>query len=96
MNVKDLRPNAKIDQIELELTEMSEPKEFTSKWGSSGKVCNAQGKDGEGDTVAITFWNDEIDQYQTGDKIRITDGYAKEFRGDIQVSAGKYGKLEKL
>ena len=96
MNVKDLRPNSKIDEIELTLTEKKEPREFNSKWGSSGRVCDAQGTDGAGDTVIVTLWNDEIDGYDINDKIRITNGWCKEFRDELQVSAGKYGKLEKL
>ena len=96
MNVKDLHPNAKIDTIELTLTDKNDPRDFTSKWGSSGRVCDAQGKDGNGDSVIVTLWNDEIDMFQVEDRIRITDGYCKEFRGELQVSAGKYGKLEKL
>ena len=96
MNVKDLHPNAKIDDMELTLTDMKDPREFTSKWGSSGRVCDAQGKDGNGDSVIVTLWNDEIDLFQVDDRIRITNGYCKEFRGELQVSAGKYGKLEKL
>ena len=96
MNVKDLRANGKVDSMELTLTDKNQPREFTSRWGSSGRVCDAQGTDSIGDTVVITLWNEEIDRFAVNDRIRITNGYVKEFRGELQVSAGKYGKLEKL
>jgi len=96
MNVKDLRANGKVDSMELTLTDKNQPREFTSRWGSSGRVCDAQGTDPKGDTVVITLWNEEIDRFAVNDRIRITNGYVKEFRGELQVSAGKYGKLEKL
>jgi len=44
----------------------------------------------------VSLWNEEIDRVQPNDRIRITNGWAREWRGNIQVSAGKYGKLEVL
>jgi replication factor A1 len=94
MKVNELKPKqGKID-IVLEVTEKSEPKEF-SKFGSTGRVCNAKGKDETGE-IAVTLWNEQIDQVNVGDKIHITNGYVSEYQGEMQLSTGKFGQLKVL
>ncbi|MBW3017022.1 single-stranded DNA-binding protein, partial [Candidatus Woesearchaeota archaeon] len=60
MNVSDLKPKQGKVDIVLEVVEKGEPKEF-SKFGSSGRVCNAKGKDETGE-ISVTLWNEQIDQ----------------------------------
>jgi len=92
MEVKDLKPRmGKID-ITLEITEKGETKEF-SKFGSVGRVCNAKAKDSTGE-IAVTLWNEQIDQVNAGDLIKITNGYVSEYQGEMQLSTGKFGQLE--
>jgi len=92
MEVKDLKPRmGKID-ITLEITEKGEIKEFT-KFGSTGRVCNAKGKDSSGE-IAVTLWNEQIDQVNVGNFIHITNGYVSEYQGEMQLSTGKFGQLE--
>ncbi|MFA5771790.1 MAG: SOSS complex subunit B family protein [Thermoplasmata archaeon] len=93
MKVNDLKVNSKVDSIELKITSKEEPRQFQSKFGSSGKVCNAIGEDDTG-KVKITLWNEEIEKVNVEAKIKITNGYVKEWNGELQISAGKYGSLE--
>lgn len=96
MKVAELGDRMKVDEIELEITEMEDPRDFTSRSGQSGRVCNATGQDDAGDTVRVTLWNEEIDQVEVGSRIRITNGWSKDYKGDIELSAGRYGELEVL
>jgi replication factor A1 len=96
MKVKEIRPRNKVPSIELVVVQKGEPRSFTSREGLTGRVCDAVGKDEDGDTITVTLWNDEIDQVDVNDRIRITDGWASEWQGNLQVSAGRYGKLEVL
>ncbi len=96
MKVKDLRPESKVDVIELTIKEKGSAREFTSRAGSSGKVCDAKAVDEEGDEVGISLWNEDIERVQPNDRVRITNGWVREWRGNIQVSAGRFGKLEVL
>ncbi|MBN2014206.1 MAG: hypothetical protein JW778_03410 [Candidatus Altiarchaeota archaeon] len=91
MQIKDLKPNTPIDVLEVEVSEVSEPREFSSFRGS-GKVANATVKDKTGE-VKLTLWNDEINLVSQGVKIRIENGWTKEYRGELQVGAGKFGKI---
>ncbi|MFC2154778.1 OB-fold nucleic acid binding domain-containing protein [Candidatus Altiarchaeota archaeon] len=89
--VKDLQPNTSVEAIDLEVTEVSEVREFTNFRGT-GHVANAKGKDDTGE-VSITLWNEQTDQVKIGDKVRIENGWVKDYRGELQVSSGKFGKL---
>ncbi|HYU07374.1 MAG TPA: hypothetical protein VEM77_09380 [Thermoplasmata archaeon] len=96
MKVKDLRPESKVDTIDLVIREKGAAREFSSRTGSTGKVCDAKAVDDEGTEVSVSLWNDEIERVQANDRIRITNGWVREWRGNMQVSAGRYGKLEVL
>ncbi|MCJ2520640.1 MAG: single-stranded DNA-binding protein [Candidatus Thermoplasmatota archaeon] len=96
MKVKDLRPRNRVDSIELLIVEKGEPRSFTSRDGLTGKVCDARGKDDDGDTVSVTLWNEEIDKVKVNDRIGIANGWVSEWQGNLQLSAGRYGKLEVL
>ena len=96
MKVRELRAEAKIDSLELVIREKGAARDFASRSGSTGKVCDAKAVDDENQEVSVSLWNDEIERVQPNDRIRITNGWAREWRGNLQVSAGRYGKLEVL
>lgn len=95
MNVSELKPNTAIDSIELEITSKGETKTWANARGA-GKLCNCAGKDSTGKEISVTLWNEQIDQVNEGNKIKITNGWCAEFRGDKQISTGKKGALEIL
>jgi len=95
MMAKDLKDRTKVDELVLTITEKKEPREFQSKWsGASGRVCDAVGTDDNGDTVNVSLWNEDIDKVEINSRIRIINGWASSYKNKLQVSAGKFGKLE--
>ncbi len=96
MRIRDLRAEAKIDSLELIIKEKGSSRDFSSRTGSKGNVCDAKAVDDENQEVSVSLWNDEIERVQVNDRIRITNGWAREWRGNLQVSAGRFGKLEVL
>ena len=82
-------------RIELELTivEMQEPRSYMRRDGREGKVTTAVGEDDSG-RVKVSLWDADIDRVKVGNKIKITNGYSRAFKGEVQVSSGIYGKLE--
>ncbi len=91
MEVKDLKPNTSIDVLEVEVIDVEESREFTSFRGS-GKVTTARVKDKTGE-VKLTLWNDEINLATPGSKLKIENGWAKDYRGELQIGSGKFGKI---
>ena len=96
MLIKDLKPRNPVKEIELSVTSKEEAREFTSRYGVTGRVCNAIATDDSGEEIQLTLWNDEIEKVPIDSKIRVTDGWVKEWNGKLQLSAGKYGKLDIL
>jgi len=92
MKLSEIRPNQGSINVEAVVTEMEPPREI-NKFGNSLKVANAVVQDDSG-KMRLTLWNAEIEKVKVGDKIKITNGYAKEFKGEIQLTAGKFGKIE--
>ncbi|MBS3062427.1 MAG: hypothetical protein J4203_01015 [Candidatus Diapherotrites archaeon] len=95
MLVKELKPNTPIPEMELEITTVGEPRRFATERGE-GTVANAAGKDSEGQEVSVSLWGDDTGLVKEGNKIRITEGWCTAYKGKIQVSAGKRGKLAVL
>jgi len=94
MKIKELQAGQGNVNLEAEIIEMKEIREFT-KFGRVGKVCNAVIKDSSGN-MFLTLWNEQVDNFFVGDKINIVNGYVKEWHGELQLSIGKYGSIEKI
>lgn len=91
MKIKDIKPNQGKIELEGIITDKSEPREF-----SSGKVVNAKLKDIDGEEIILVLWNEQIDAVAVGNKIKIENGYAKEWNNQLQLSTGKFGTLTVL
>lgn len=94
MAIKDLQARQGNVELTAEVIDISEPREF-SKFGRTGKVANAKIKDETG-TIKLTLWNEQADIIKKGDKVHITNGWVGEYQGELQLSTGKFGKLEIL
>lgn len=92
MNISELQAKQGNVEVTAEVTEKENPREF-EKFGKSGRVCNAIIKDSTGN-VKLTLWNEQIDQVNIGDTVKITNGWVSEWQGEKQLSTGKFGQLE--
>ena len=64
-----------------------------TKAGGTVDVANAYLVDDSGE-IKLTLWADDANNIKDGDEIKIENGYTNEFKGDVQLTKGKYGKLE--
>jgi replication factor A1 len=95
MKIKDIKVGAMDGTIEAEVIDMEEPREVLNKFGVRMKVAKANIRDDSGE-INLTLWNDDTGKFKVGDKIKLENGWVTEFKGNLQVSAGKNGKLEKI
>jgi len=89
--ITELKPGMNAT-IEGEIISIEPTREVRTKFGKLIRVANATLKDGSGEVV-ITLWEKDIDKVSIGDKIEIENGWVSEFKGSLQVTAGKQGKL---
>jgi replication factor A1 len=93
LKIKDLRDGTKRVEIEAKVTEKTGPREVISRYKDVVlRVANATISDDTG-SIKLTLWNDQIDQVNVNDTIKIENGYVTSFRGEIQLNIGRYGKL---
>ncbi len=94
MNISDLEPRQGNVEVIGEITEIGQTREF-QKFGRSGRVATAILKDETGE-IKLSLWNEQIDEFKAGDKVRIENGYVNEWQGEKQLTTGKFGKIEKI
>ena len=92
--LKSLKPKQSDVNVEGVIKEVSPAREF-QKYGKPGRVANSIIEDDSGQMV-LTLWNEDVDKFKEGDKIRVVNGYVNEWRGDLQLTAGRAGSLEKI
>ncbi|MBT5022639.1 hypothetical protein HOK51_06345 [Candidatus Woesearchaeota archaeon] len=94
MKINELQAGQGKIEVELAVVEVSDVREF-EKFGKTGRVANAICKDETGQ-IKISLWNEQIDQVKIGDRIKIENGYVNEWKGELQLSTGKFGTLTVL
>ena len=79
--------------ITAKIIEKSEPREVLSRFkDTTHKVATAIVTDETGN-IKLTMWNEQINQVNVNDTVRVENGYVTSFRGETQLNVGKYGKL---
>ncbi|TRO51515.1 DNA-binding protein [Candidatus Bathyarchaeota archaeon] len=93
MNIKDLRNGMKRVTVEANVVEKGETREVRSRYkDETYNVADAVVADETG-SIKLTLWNEQIDQVDVGNKIKIENGYVTSFKGEIQLNVGKYGTM---
>ncbi len=96
MKIKDLKKGAMGDDfVEGEIVDLGETREVMNKYGVRMKVASATLKDDSGE-VKLTLWNEDTERFKVGDKVKVSNGWVSEFRGELQLSSGRKGKIEKI
>lgn len=91
--VSDLRPG-RVATFEATVVKLEPVREVEQRVGGRKKVRNGLLKDGTGE-IAFVLWGDEVELVAEGEKVRIVEGWVKDYKGRPQVSLGRTGKLEK-
>jgi len=87
MKISELTPDTKKAEATGTIFSMGAPVD-----GAGWIRCNAILKDNSGQ-IKLVLWNEDIPKVNEGDTIKIENGYVKDYKGTLQLSTGKYGKL---
>lgn len=80
-------------ETEGEVVDISPTREVSLRTGGQAKVADATLKDETG-SIKLSLWDNQIDQVTKGAHVKVTNGYTNNFRGEVQLNIGRYGKLE--
>jgi replication factor A1 len=93
VKIKELQTGMKRVEVEADVVDKGNPRQVQSRMsGETFNVADVVVQDETGN-IKLTLWNEQIDQVNVGDKIKIENGYVTSFKGEIQLNVGKYGKL---
>ncbi len=91
--IKELHDGMKRVSVEAKVVEKGDPREVKSRFkDETYRIVDAVVADESG-SVKLTLWNEQIDQINIGDNIKIENGYVTSFKSEIQLNVGKFGKL---
>lgn len=90
--IADLKDGDRKINIKVVITDKQPTREIEIA-GKAKKVADCVAKDDSG-TIRLALWDDECDKVDLGDIVQITNGYVKSFKNELELCAGKYGKLE--
>jgi len=80
-------------EVVAQVVEKGNPRQVMSRFKDEAyTVADATVQDDTG-TIKLTLWNEQIDQVNQGDTIKVENGYITAFKGEIQLNVGKYGKM---
>ncbi len=92
-DIKDLADGMKRVSVEGKVVEKGDAREVRSRYkDETYRIVDAVVADETG-SVKLTLWNEQIEQVNVGDNIKIENGYVTSFKGETQLNVGKFGKL---
>jgi GNAT superfamily N-acetyltransferase len=91
--IEVLRPGQNQVVVEGLVEKMSSPRTVTSrKTGEELRFVNTILTDESG-SIRLVLWNDQIRQIKEHTRIRIENGYVREYMDNIQLGIGKWGVI---
>jgi replication factor A1 len=93
LQIKDIDARVRCVNLKAKIVGKSIPRYVFSRFGDALTLSTATISDGTG-SMRMTLWNAEIDRVSIGDTVQIENGRVRTFRGELQVSLGKKGRLQ--
>ncbi len=92
VQIKDIGAGVKWVNLIAKVVGKSNTRNVFSRFGESLALSIATISDGSG-SLRLPLWNAQIDRVVIGDTVQIENGRVRTFRGELQVSVGRNGKL---
>jgi replication factor A1 len=94
-SIGDLRTGMNHVTLKAKVLEVTTPKRVFTRYGNYASLAKAVITDGTGE-IKLCLWNEQIDAVSAGDTVQIENARASAFRGEVQLSLGKNGVLNKI
>jgi len=95
MKIQELRSGMRRVNVAGNITEISEPREVSTRFGETHRVATAVISDDTG-KIKLSLWDSNIEQVKVGDNVQIENGYVTTFQNETQLNVGRFGKLTVL
>ncbi len=96
MKLDEVEPDKNVDELIVRVVSIAPPRMITTRSGRKTQLTEVLVADDTG-TAILSIWGfKEGKGLLAGKVIKITDGWAKEWKGKVQLSLGRSGKFEML
>jgi len=95
LKINELRLGMGNIKLRAKVVDVTEPREVRTKFGYTTRVATATIEDDTG-KISLTLWGRQIDEIGEGDTIEISDGFVKEFRGELQLNVPRKGEIKRV
>lgn len=92
MKINELKAFAKDVELEAKITEVSEPKEVTTKFGTQIMLTVATLEDDSG-SIKLSLWGDQSNGVEVGKTLILKGGFVRQFKSELQLSMMKTGSI---
>lgn len=93
MNISELKPGMNNVNIKAKISELKEPREIMTKFGTTIDLTEATLEDESG-TIRLALWGKQSEGLEEGQEVEVAGGFTKEFRDEIQLGIGKTGSIK--
>jgi replication factor A1 len=95
MKISELKAGTGNVDVTGKIISIEPPRDVITKFGKKTRVTSAVLKDKTGE-ITLSLWNEDADAFHVGDEVEVEHGWTSEFKGNLQLSAGKFGKISKV
>lgn len=93
MKVSEITVGQKKVDVTGTITAIGEKRVVNLKAGGTSTVCDATLSDESG-AIKVPLWGEH--QFKVGDKVQISNGFTTSYKGALQLSIGKFGKIARV
>ena len=90
--IGQLRYKMKKVDLTAKIIEIPPVKSVMTRFGNVAKVTNIKIADDSG-SIRLNLWNQQIDDLNVGDKIKIENSYVARYAGELQLRLGRTGTI---
>lgn len=94
MKISELKTGDSKVTVEGAIAQKGEVRDVNTKFGQT-QVCEAVLEDDSG-VITLVLWGEQIKDINEGDRVKIENGYVKEWNNSMQLNVGKFGKIKVL
>ena len=93
MKINELKPGMNNVDIKAKITELTEPREIMTKFGTVTTLTEVTLEDDSG-SIKLVLWGKRSEGIEKNQEVEITGGFTKEFRDELQLGIGRSGSIK--
>ena len=93
MKISELKSGMNSVNLKAKITELKEPREIMTKFGTSTTLTETTLEDDSG-SIKLALWGQQSEGLEEGSEVEVTGGFTKEFRDELQLGIGRKGSIK--